>query len=234
MRWLVIAAALLALPPPTPVGRRVGVDAVLDRRRGRVPRRFDRWGAFILCVAVLAFVPWPWSVAVAAAGGALALRLLPSEFSTGAAKHELALARTLPDAVDLLAAVLRVGLTDADAIALVAAATPEPLGGQLRAVAAHRRLGAAPTAAWRVVAHTPALTDLAAAMTRHADTGAAIAPLLERVAADARRDYFSRAQAAARSAAVRAVIPLAACFLPSFALLGVVPIVAALTAGLTF
>jgi hypothetical protein len=47
------------------------------------------------------------------------------------------------------------------------------------------------------------------------------------VSSDARREHRSRVEIAARSAGVKAVAPLAACFLPAFFLMGVAPIIAA-------
>lgn len=196
--------------------------------------RFDLVGAAAVAVAVLLLVPLPWGLAVAAAGAALAARFLPREFSRGADQRQYDVSRQLPDCVDLLAALLRAGLTDGEALEMVLGATQGPLNDDLRRVAAFRRLGASPAQAWRAVAGEPQLMDLAAAMARHAETGSAIAGVLDRVAADARRDFFTHAQAAARAAAVRAVIPLAVCFLPSFVLVGVVPIVASLFSGLSF
>ena len=42
------------------------------------------------------------------------------------------------------------------------------------------------------MADDPQLIDLAVAMARHAETGAAVAGVLDRVAADARRDYLTQ------------------------------------------
>lgn len=125
-------------------------------------------------------------------------------------------------------------MTDTDAVALVADAVPGQLGELLSRVARHRAFGATAAQAWRTVRDEPALAELSSVMARNADTGSPVAPILDRVAADARRDYYSAAQGAARAAAVRAVIPLAACFLPAFVLLGVVPIVASLVSELSF
>lgn len=233
MTWFLLAVGLLAVPRPIRAATRPPTAA--DAPRGaRAPLRLDRGGAAAVVLVTLVAIPWPWSVPVAVVAATLALRVLPRSLTSTADRRALAIARALPDVVDLLAAVLRAGLTDTDALRLVAAATPAPLGVHLDVVARHRRLGAGPAQAWREISGIPALAELGAAMTRHAETGAAIAPLLDRVAADARLEYFTRAQAAARSAAVRAVIPLAACFLPSFVLLGVVPIVASLVSDLQF
>ncbi len=233
MTWLLLAVALVLFPRPRMARSRLTSSAESSPGT-RGPVRLDRWGAAAVALAAVIVLPWPWSVPVGAAAAGVSLRLLPRGFTRQADQRALAVARALPDVVDLLAAVLRAGLTDTDAIELVAGATPPPLGEHLAVVARHRRLGAPAAGAWRTAADLGALTELAAAMTRHAETGAGVAPLLDRVAADARRDYFTHAQAAARSAAVRAVIPLAVCFLPSFALLGVVPIVASLVSGLQF
>ena len=170
----------------------------------------------------------------AALTAATAWRFLPRTFSHDEEERRLALSRTLPGGIDLLAAVLRIGMSDTDALTLVASAVDEPLRTHLRTVAGHRRLGAEPERAWRAVADLTALDDLAAAMVRQAESGTPVATVLERVAGDARRDHHTGSQAAARAAAVRAVIPLAVCFLPAFLALGVVPIVASLMSGLSF
>ncbi|MDB9921395.1 hypothetical protein OAD85_06490 [Actinomycetota bacterium] len=49
-----------------------------------------------------------------------------------------------------------------------------------------------------------------------------------------RREHRSRVEVAARTAGVKAVIPLALCFLPGFFALGVIRIVASLAASTGF
>lgn len=231
MTALLLACVVLLLPRagprPDPEPARPS-----GARSGGV--RFDVVAAAAVAVTALVLVPLPWGVLVAGVGAAVTRRVLPREFSRPADDRRFAVSRQLPDCVDLLAALLRAGLTDTEALSLVIGATTGPLNADLHRVEHLRRLGAGPQQAWRAVADDPQLVDLAAAMARHAETGSSVAGLLDRVAADARRDFFTHAQAAARAAAVRAVIPLAACFLPSFVLLGVVPIVASLFSGLTF
>ena len=63
---------------------------------------------------------------------------------------------------------------------------------------------------------------------RSAQSGAPLSTVLARIAQDMRRDRHAAVEVAARSAGVRAVAPLAACFLPAFLLVGVVPVVASL------
>jgi hypothetical protein len=92
--------------------------------------------------------------------------------------------------------------------------------------------GAAPDDAWRVaLGHHRALDRLAMACVRAAETGAPLADTLAGLAADESERLALAAEAAARRAGVRAVGPLAVCFLPAFLLVGVVPVVAGIAAG---
>jgi Flp pilus assembly protein TadB len=232
MTWLFLALVVALVPRGRPKTAPPRLAAPAPRPERAI--RFDTIGAAAAFVTALIFVPLPWGLVIAVGAAMAAKRFLPSTFSRPDEARRLAVARRLPDAVDLTAALLRAGLTDADALAMVVSATDGPLRAELAHVAGHRRLGAPPNEAWRSAIADPQLADFAAAMARHADTGAPIAAVLDRVAADARRDYFSQAQAAARAAAVKAVIPLAACFLPAFVLVGIVPIVASLLSGLSF
>lgn len=233
MTWLLLLLTLALVPRARPKVK-VAAPAPAAPGKPRGAMQLDTLGAVIAFATCSIMVPLPWGPLVGAGAGLAAKRFLPSTFSRPFEARRLSIARRLPDAVDLTAALLRAGLTDTDALAMVVAATDGPLRDELGVVAGHRRLGAPPGEAWRAAAADPQLADFGAAMARHADTGAPIAAVLDRVAADARRDYFSQAQAAARAAAVRAVIPLAACFLPSFVLLGIVPLVAALLSGLSW
>ncbi len=226
--WLWLALAILLLPR---AARRHHSSP--EQRRSSGPP-FHALGALAVGLAVLVTVPTPWSLVLAGGVAGTAWYMLPRTFSHNEEEQRMALGRSLPGAVDLLGAVLRIGMSDTAALALVAGAVDEPLRGHLQTVARHRRLGAEPARAWRVVCDVAALDDLAAAMVRHAESGTPVVTVLERVAADARRDHHTRSQSAARAAAVRAVVPLAVCFLPAFMALGVVPIVASLMADLSF
>lgn len=136
--------------------------------------------------------------------------------------------RALPDAVALISALLRTGLPDSRVLRVVGSATPDPLGRRLVSVGRARELGQDVAEAWAPLADKPETFALADAMVRSVRSGAPVADLLDRVAEDARRDYHAAAQEAARSAGVRVVLPLGLCYLPSFMLLAVVPLVASL------
>jgi pilus assembly protein TadC len=129
----------------------------------------------------------------------------------------------LPRAAELLATCLEAGASPAAALSAVSDAVGGPLAGRLRAVVAFLRSGTD-------LAHWPAdpvdpVDRLVRAVARASRTGAPMAESVRLLAADeaerARWDALERA----RRAGVQAVGPLAACFLPAFVLLGVVPMI---------
>jgi pilus assembly protein TadC len=134
-----------------------------------------------------------------------------------------ALVADLPRAAELLATCLEAGASPAAALSAVADAVGGPLGGRLRALVAFLRSGTD-------LAHWPAdpvdpVDRLVRTIGRASRTGAPMAESVRLLAADeverARWDALERA----RRAGVQAVGPLAACFLPAFVLLGVVPMI---------
>ncbi|MGY1679700.1 type II secretion system F family protein [Geodermatophilus sp. SYSU D01176] len=134
----------------------------------------------------------------------------------------------LPVGCDLLAVCLEAGLPVGGALAAVATALPGPLGPELATVAGLYRLGAAPRRAW---AEVPAeLAALGRVLVRAGESGSTVVPALRSLAADARAEQRSRADAAVRRAGVWVLAPLGACFLPAFLCLGVVPLVLGIAA----
>lgn len=195
--------------------------------------------------------PWAervWVRAIACTGGAAAVGLLVLGLGGGVlgavlgtgvawwlgtvepaavARDRELIARDLPAAAELLAACTMVGAPVDRAVAIVADALEGPLARRLRAVLLRLELGADPTTVWRQLAlDEPALATLARAVVRSLESGAAPADALIRLAADRRRDRTAVLQARARAVGVKSAGPLAACFLPAFMLIGVVPIVA--------
>lgn len=164
----------------------------------------------------------------------------------------------LPVAADLVAAGVCAGAAVEDVAEAVADALGGPLGAALREVVATTRLGADPATAWarlgtaapgqgagstrlsesfpwvfaapggRAVPPVPALAAFGRAVARALDSGAPLGPALVGIAAEQRARRRSAAEAAARRVGVRAVGPLALCFLPAFVLVGVVPVVASI------
>jgi Flp pilus assembly protein TadB len=136
---------------------------------------------------------------------------------------QVLLARQVPQIADMLAAALAAGVAIPNATRAVATALDQPA---LSAVVRAQELGADPVEAWRNAPES--LRAIGHAFARSQNTGAAASSVLHGVADDARRHHRTTVEIAARTAGVRAVAPLAACFLPAFLLLGVVPVVVTL------
>ena len=154
---------------------------------------------------------------------------------TGAAAREerrqrLREQRELPAIASLLAALLESGATIERSVAALAQSHTGAAAPSLQRVAAAMHLGAGPQEAWN--AASIALTPIAEALQRSATTGAPAATLLAAVAVDEQRVWQSRAEVAARSAGVRAILPLVVCFLPAFFLVGVVPVIVSVARSL--
>ncbi|UGQ09102.1 type II secretion system F family protein [Yinghuangia sp. ASG 101] len=138
----------------------------------------------------------------------------------------------LPVAADLLSACLVAGATPVTAVATVASAVGGPLGDELRAAASAVHLGGDPARCWSALSADPELAPLGRALARSGDGGAPLAERIAHVADECRERRRSALTTTARRTAVRATLPLGACFLPAFLVIGVVPVVIGLAAPL--
>jgi pilus assembly protein TadC len=134
--------------------------------------------------------------------------------------------------LELMAASLAAGSTPAGLVADLLEAVPDGTARFLRPVAAALALGAAPDQAYAPLLDDPRLRPLAVALGRAGAAGTSAADVLRAAADDLRDERRSAAAAAAHRAGVRAVVPLAVCFLPAFVLLGVVPTLVGAAASL--
>jgi len=134
--------------------------------------------------------------------------------------------RQLPAALDLLAACLAAGAAPAQALAAVGEAFDGDVGSMLSSVARLAMLGAPVETAWATCLSDPRWAPIARAVIRAHHSGAALTDVLVHLADDRRRALRTDAQAAAERAGIAIVLPLGACFLPAFVLVGVVPVVA--------
>lgn len=179
-----------------------------------------------LGVAVTIGGLWGWGMGlVIAIGAPIGLGRLESRRDRD---RREALERQGADAADLLAACLVSGAPIAPSAAAVARALGEPIAEPLGTLVASLSLGADPVEAWQSVGAQPGMAGLSRAVARSLESGAPLSQTLPGIADDLRRATRGQVEAAARAAGVRAVAPLAACFLPAFLLVGVVPIVASL------
>jgi pilus assembly protein TadC len=192
------AGALSALPPGA--GRLAGAAAL---------------AAFVLGHALAAVVLAVLAVAFGVPG-----RQGRLEDASVAART----ARDLPRAADLLATCLATGLAPPAALRVVADAVGGPVAERLRAAAAGWQMGIFPGVPARSGRPDP-VDRLVRGLRRAAQTGAPLADTVLDLAADERDRARWDALEGARRAGVQAVGPLAACFLPAFVLLGVLPVV---------
>ena len=138
----------------------------------------------------------------------------------------------VPEAIDLLVLAIRQGLLPAAAIREIAPFTTglvrTALGATVARLDRGERFADAISSLPQVLGpHAHALADGFAAADRD---GLPLAPVLERLAADARQMRRRHLDEQARRLPVRLAVPLVLCTLPSFALLTVVPLLlAALT-----
>ena len=161
-------------------------------------------------LTALALAPWTTRRAVAAPPAAPAAPAAPDP--------ALLLA--------LLDAAVAAGAPVPRALQAVGAAVGGSIGDALTTVGGRLRLGASwpeATAAAPSGLHAP-LAPLGTAWT----TGAAPGPLLRQAAERMARERSDRTRIAAARLGVRLVLPLGLCLLPSFVLLGLVPVVLSL------
>ena len=209
------------LPGPRPP-RAVGTGPPA----GAVPTRA---ACLLAALAVAVLLPpalgLPAAAATALAGPRALARLEPAAVR----RDRLRLQADLPLVLDLLSACLAGGAPLGAAAVAVGRAVEGPAGRRRSRVAAALQVGTPPGTAWLLLAgDDPDRDPLGAAarsLSRSADSGAAVAAALSRLAEDARAGSRAAGAAAARRAGVLAVAPLGLCFLPAFVLLGVVPVV---------
>jgi len=137
-----------------------------------------------------------------------------------------------PVVADLLATAIAAGATVPEAMSVVAQVVGEPMRARLRAVITAMQMGADPHSAWSSWLDEPALSPIAQAIIRSQHSGSPLSTVLDAAAADMRQTYRADVEARARAAGVRAVAPLALCYLPAYLLVGVVPVVAGFASAL--
>jgi pilus assembly protein TadC len=182
-------------------------------------------------------------VSVAAALLALALLLTGREGGLRTASLRTAGRRTIRPAeqgstdplaaastFDLLAACLTSGMAVSAAASAAAASAPPALSRILTRAADMLALGAEAVTAWADPG--PPLDDHARALLRlarrSAESGTALAQGVADLAAESRSDAADAARAAAERAGVLIAAPLGVCYLPAFLCLGIVPVVVGL------
>lgn len=224
--WLVHAAARATAEERV---RSFGDGAGSPRRQvGRTDRTaMARWGVASAALIVVAWIPALLLLAMLLGPVVLGLRVL--EDARRARNERAAVSRGLPLALDLAAAALAAGLPLPDALASAGQGAGPPFDARWQRASGFLRMGGAPADA---VEHDSADHEALVVVQEGMDAGMPLADLLRGLAEARREGAKWEAEAAARRVAVRVVLPLAACFLPAFILLGVVPVVVGLFSSL--
>jgi pilus assembly protein TadC len=230
------AVALLFRPSLSEVGsdrRSPGPRAAAGGGQGWA-RRWRWLLALSAGVGAATFLGGPLGAIAAPVAGALtwvgAGRLEPAEVRR--AREQAT--RELPHLVRLLGLALTSGAPPADALEIVAEALPGPAADRLLPVAARLRLGADPVVGWGTLHADPVLAPLGRALARAEDGGTSVALTVARLADDLARQARADVEQRARAVGVKAAVPLGLCLLPSFLLIGIVPLVGGLLTTLSW
>lgn len=189
------------------------------------------WAALLAGVGVALLIGGLWGIllgAAAAAGSRMGLLRLSAQDPR--VREELA--RQAPDAVDCLASCLAAGAPLWTSMGVVADAFGDPIAGVLRRCRARHALGATHAETFAEFLDDPALAPVGRVLLRSVESGAALTSALLSCAEQMRGDRGAELERRARAVGVRAVAPLAVCFLPAFVVLAVVPIIGSLVTGL--
>ncbi len=231
---IAVAAVLIGLTcwlflPPPPHSR---LQTLLQTTKAKsTPVPLADLAAISLGIGVAVLLASFWGVLLGLLTIVATRRFMSRLESREVRDRRMQLQRQLPSVCDLLSATLASGAPVLSAVSAVARASAYPAAEDLQRVAAAMSFGAAPSSAWHEAALGPEFARISAAFQRSAVSGAPIAEVLNAVAGDERRRRRAAVEIAARSAGVRAVAPLAICFLPAFVLLGIVPVVASMAVG---
>ena len=222
----VLALQRPRLPPRRARERPAPTDDVGWVRRGRW-----LWTA-LAAAAGASFVSGRAAFPVALVAGAVTWRLASRAEPPSSRRRREAVARDLPGLVHLLATALESGSDVGDAVRLVCEVLPGPAADSLGSVPARIGLGVEPAEAWRSVVRDPTLSPLGRAMVRAQRSGSSVTTEVSRLADELDQRARQRVEERARTVGVKAAVPLGVCLLPSFVLIGIVPLVVGLLSSL--
>lgn len=184
------------------------------------------WAGVAAGAGAAVLLPLPWGLAVAVVVGWSVRRRVAGAESRAERRHRLEVERELPLLVDLVGSLLVAGTAPEHALARVRAVLGEASAEELRPWVERLRLGDDPSRVWAELAEHPLLGRLGRSLHRAGVTGSPVAEALLRLGDDLRSTARAETDERVRRVEVRATAPLALCLLPSFVLLGVVPLVA--------
>jgi Flp pilus assembly protein TadB len=194
--------------------------------------RWRGWWSFLAGAAVATFVSGVGGLVAGVVAAVVAWRLIGRTEPTDVRRRRRLAERDLPGLVQLLAAALETGCGVAEALRLVCDACPGPASDALATVPPRLELGLPPVVAWRPVLQDAELAPLGRALVRASRSGASVSHEVVRLADELGRRSRAEVEERARGVGVKAAVPLGLCLLPSFVLIGVVPLVVSLLQSL--
>ena len=196
--------------------------------RPRVPARRSRRQVLVIggttlgAASVVMAGPVPAIVAAVASAAVVVGR---RRWQVAARRRDIETA--FPDAIELLVLCIHAGRPPAQAVVELARRAPGPVGDGFAAVERQlhrgRRIADALAELPRLVG--PGARELASSIAMAEREGLPLAPVLDRLAAEARAERRRLGEAEARRLPVRLSFPLVVCTLPSFVLLAIAPAV---------
>jgi pilus assembly protein TadC len=194
-----------------PLSRRVLLSVACALAIGLATTRIDLAGG------------WIWfALPVIAACGTVVIGWLEPRATR---RRRSRLIMEVPQALELMAAGLAAGLPARMACAAVVEAFDGPVADDLGQVLSLLELGVGDVESWRAIRDHPQLGLAALDLARSVESGTSMVEGLRHHAAAAREARRGALQVSARAVGVRSVLPMMACFIPSFMLLGIVPAV---------
>ena len=120
---------------------------------------------------------------------------------------------------------LKAGLSLLPALASISALLTSSLKSDIDRIYSLLLLGAQPAQAWSVVNTDPQLAPLARAIPSAQEDGRSLAVVVERVSTLCYEETLKRSRERVKSLSVKLALPVGLCFLPSFLIGGIAPIV---------
>jgi Flp pilus assembly protein TadB len=230
----VLAAVAVAVALPIPVRRPPGPPGPVPSP-GDERDRLHRWRwlwSVLAGVGGATFVSGTWALPAGVVAAGVAWWWIGRSEPASVRRRREAAARELPGLVQLLGTALESGCDVAEGLRVVCEAAPGPAAGALSGVPARLALGITAEAAWRPLLEDAELAPLARTMIRAHQSGSSVTTEIARLADELERRAHLRMEERARAVGVKAAVPLGLCLLPSFLLIGVVPLVAGLLRSL--
>jgi Flp pilus assembly protein TadB len=236
--WLACACAALAVAAAVPPRMRWPASTAdptpaLSEDLGWMHRWRWLWSLLSGFAGAL-FVSGGWGGVVGVVCAVVTWRWIGRSEPAPVRRSREAAERDLPGVVQLLAAALESGCDVGASMRLVCDALPGPATRLLDTVPARLALGVPAEAAWRPVLDSRELAPLGRAMLRASRSGASVADEVGRLADELDRRARARVEDRARTVGVKAALPLGLCLLPSFLLIGVLPLVIGLMRSLSW